>query len=179
MQPRIVGPDLNSETVYTIGLTFGSMAQKLGETKIWIGRDGRLSGPELLAALSQGLRDSGMDVINLGQVTSPMLYFACYTQEPHNGIMLTGSHNPTQYNGLKIVLKKKTLSENGIQQIKECLYKEEWSKGEGQESHHDIEAAYVNKIKNDIKLHRPLKIVLDAGNGAGGPVAIKVFEAIG
>ncbi len=153
------------------------MARK--QTTICIGYDGRLSGPELAGALSRGIRSAGINVIQLGMVATPMVYFAAYELGTNCGVMVTGSHNPPDYNGLKMVLAGETLSGTTIQSLRSRIETGDLTAGEGTESHHDIAAAYIDKIASDIKLARPMKIAVDCGNGVAGAYAKKLYEALG
>lgn len=175
----IVGQTLTPEIVYSIGLAFGSEAKDLNEKQVIIARDGRLSGAELLNALQAGLLASGCDVINIGALPTPLLYFATKIFTSQSGIMLTGSHNPPDYNGLKMVLAGTTLSETAIQRLYQRLLRKDFSYGAGQVSQQNIIAAYINAIKQDITLKRPLRVVIDAGSGIAGAVAPQLYQSLG
>ena len=175
----IVEQELNPDIIYSIARAIGTMTIEAGENTLWIGRDGRLSGPKLLPALSQGLMDSGCDVINLGQITSPILYFACYKCYPTNGVMLTGSHNPTNYNGLKLVIQRNTLASHDITSLYNKICDNTLTNGTGSERQQNLISNYCDYIVSDISLQRPLKIVIDSGNGAAGPIAPGIFERLG
>ena len=175
----IVGKTLTSEIVEVIGQALGTEALARKQTTICIGYDGRLSGPELAGALSRGIRSAGINVIQLGMVATPMVYFAAYELGTACGVMVTGSHNPPDYNGLKMVLAGETLSGTTIQSLRSRIETGDLTAGEGTESHHDIAAAYIDKIASDIKLARPMKIAVDCGNGVAGAYAKKLYEALG
>lgn len=175
----IVGKTLTPEIVEAIGHALGSEATARGQSKICIGYDGRLSGPELAAALSRGIRKAGIDVIDLGMVATPMVYFAAYHLGTQCGVMVTGSHNPPDYNGLKMVLAGETLSGEAIRALRQRILDGELSHGEGSESRFDIAADYIARIKADVRLQRPMKIAVDCGNGVAGAYAKKLYEAIG
>lgn len=176
----IVGKTLTPEIVEAIGQALGSEALLRKQTTICVGYDGRLSGPELAAALSRGIRKTGMNVIQLGLVATPMVYFAAYELGTHCGVMVTGSHNPPDYNGLKMVLAGETLSGETIQSLRMRIESGDLiSQSEGSESHHDIAAAYIAKIASDVKLSRSMKIAVDCGNGVPGAYAKKLYEALG
>ena len=150
------------------------------QTTICVGYDGRLSGPELAAALSKGILKTGVNVIQLGLVATPMVYFAAYELGTHCGVMVTGSHNPPDYNGLKMVLAGETLSGDTIQSLRMRIESGELiTQSEGSESHHDIAAAYIAKIASDVKLSRSMRIAVDCGNGVPGAYAKKLYEALG
>lgn len=175
----IVGKTLTSEIVEGIGQAIGSEAKARQQQAICIGYDGRLSGPELAAALSRGIRKAGIDVVNLGLVATPMVYFAAHHLGTNSGVMVTGSHNPPDYNGLKMVLAGETLSNDTIQSLRLRIEQQDFSHGNGEESTHDIAPAYIARIKSDIKLSRPMKITVDCGNGVPGAFAGPLYRAIG
>ena len=175
----VVDEQLTENLVYAIGLAIGSEAAQVAQQTVAVGRDGRLSGPRLVEALIQGIRDSGRDVVFIGQVPSPVLYFATNHLDTRTGVMLTGSHNPSNYNGIKIVMNGKTLSAGGIQAIKNRIIEQNFSYGEGELSEHNVIPAYIDDIAKRVPLQRPLKVVLDCGNGAGGETAAPVFRALG
>ncbi len=175
----IVGKTLTPEIVEAIGHAIGSEAAARQQTTVCIGYDGRLSGPALAEALSRGIRKSGMDVINLGMVATPMVYFAAYQLGTHCGVMVTGSHNPPDYNGLKIVLATETLSGEAIQDLRSRIEQGRLSSGNGSETRHDIAAEYINTISADIKLARPMKIAVDCGNGVAGAYTATLYKALG
>jgi phosphomannomutase/phosphoglucomutase len=164
----IVGKTLTPEIVEAIGHAIGSEASARGQNTIAIGRDGRLSGPELIAALALGIRNSGINVIDVGCVPTPMVYFAAFQLHTGSAVMLTGSHNPPDYNGLKMVLAEQTLSGEAIQQLRERIEHKTLAYGNGSYTRQDISAAYIARIVSDIKLARPMKITVDCGNGVAG-----------
>lgn len=175
----IVGKTLTPEIVEAIGHAIGSEAALRDQKTICIGYDGRLSGPELASALSRGIRKSGLDVINLGLVATPMVYFAAYHLNTGSGVMVTGSHNPPEYNGLKMVVAGETLSGDTIQRLRARIDNNDFVHGSGTESSHDIAPAYIERIASDIKLKRPLKLTVDCGNGVPGAFAGKLYRALG
>ena len=175
----IVGETLTADTVRWIGQAIGSEAFERGEQTIIVGRDGRNSGPELIEALKEGLKASGRDVIDIGMVPTPLLYFATHYLQSRSGVMLTGSHNPAEYNGLKIVLAGDSLHGDEITGLYNRIRRRDLLTGEGSESSTDILADYINNITGDISLAQPLKIVIDAGNGIAGSVAPILFQALG
>ncbi len=170
---------LSLNMAYAIGRAFASEASLAGELAIIIGRDGRLSSPQLSEALSAGLCDSGCDVIDLGLVPTPLVYFATYTLTSKTGIMLTGSHNPGDYNGMKMVMAGKTLSGDTIQSLYQRINDEDFLQGQGSYSQRDIKADYIKRVCQDVKLKKPLKIVIDCGNGVPGVIAPELFKALG
>lgn len=176
----IVPATLDEEVAEALGRAFGLAARKEGETTVAVGRDGRLSGPALSAALVRGLVASGVDVIDVGMVTTPMLYFAASTLAS-SGIQVTGSHNPKDYNGFKMVLAGRAIYGDEIQALRKTM---EAGGGEraaqpGTVRNVNILAPYRDRIVGDIKLARPLKIVVDSGNGIAGASAPGIFRAIG
>ena len=175
----IVGKTLTPQIVGAIGQALGSEAKARNQSEICIGYDGRLSGPELAAALSHGIQRTGINVVNLGMVATPMVYFAAYHLNNHCGVMVTGSHNPPDYNGLKMVLAGETLSNDTIQALKTRIIKNDFSHGAGTARSYDIAPDYIATIKTDIKLARPLKIAVDCGNGVASAFAKTLYNAIG
>jgi phosphomannomutase/phosphoglucomutase len=175
----IVGKTLTPEFVEIIGRAIGSEAIDRKQTEICVGFDGRLSGPELSNALIKGILKTGIHVINLGMVTTPMVYFSTFFLKTQSGVMVTGSHNPPDYNGLKMVLGSDTLSTEAIQKLYARIEKESFYDGQGIEKKYDIANDYIEAIKNHIHLKRPMKIVIDCGNGVAGAYARKIYESIG
>ncbi|MEY3839195.1 MAG: Phosphoglucomutase [Pseudomonadota bacterium] len=175
----IVGKTLTPEFVEIIGRAIGSEAIDRKQTEICVGFDGRLSGPELSNALIKGILKTGIHVINLGMVTTPMVYFSTFFLKTESGVMVTGSHNPPDYNGLKMVLGSDTLSTEAIQKLYARIEKESFYDGQGIEKKYDIANDYIDAIKNHIHLKRPMKIVIDCGNGVAGAYARKIYESIG
>jgi len=175
----IVGKSLTPEIVEAIGHAIGSEALARKQTDIVIGRDGRLSGPDLAAALARGIQKSGINVIDLGMVATPMTYFGAYQLHTNSAVMLTGSHNPPDYNGLKMVLGGETLSGEAIQNLRMRIEQDNLSHGKGVYSQHDIADEYIQRIVGDIRLARPMKIIVDSGNGVAGAFAPQLYRALG
>ena len=175
----IVGKTLTPEIVQAIGHAIGSEAAARQQKQICVGYDGRLSGLELAAALSRGIRQAGIDVINLGLVATPMVYFAAYHLKTHCGVMVTGSHNPPDYNGLKMVLADETLSGVTIQSLRTRIEQGDLAQGSGTESSYDITQEYITRITSDVKLARPMKIAVDCGNGVPGAFAAPLYRGLG
>lgn len=175
----IVDKTLTPEIVEAIGHALGSEAIARKQKTICVGYDGRLSGPTLASALSRGIRKAGIDVINLGLVATPVVYFAAYHLKTDCGVMVTGSHNPPDYNGLKMVLAGETLSGDAIQGLRQRIETNDFVSGQGQESSYHIDDEYIAKISDHIKLARPMKIAADCGNGVAGAFAKKLYEALG
>ncbi|MFZ5561706.1 MAG: phosphomannomutase/phosphoglucomutase [Pseudomonadota bacterium] len=175
----VVGDGLGADVARVLGLAIGSEAQARGESTVLVGRDGRLSGPELSAALIEGLRASGRDVIDVGMVPTPVLYFAAKTIGSGSGVMVTGSHNPADYNGFKIMLAGDTLAGDAIQALRERIEKNDFTSGEGGLTQVNVAQDYVDRVSGDIALARPLHVVVDGGNGVAGPIGVRTLEAIG
>lgn len=172
--------NLTPDLAYAIGLSIASEAQTLGEKKLIVGRDGRLSGPSLHAALCEGVRAAGCHVLDIGQVPTPLVYFATHRLSTSSGIMITASHNPGHHNGFKIVLKGKTLSSDDISKLYQRILNRDFVRGAGQyETYDGILSDYLNYITAHIKLERPLKIVVDCGNGIAGEIAPLLYRSLG
>ena len=175
----IVEEELSSENVKRIGQAIGSEALEKGITSLLLGCDGRLSSPQLSRALIDGLCSTGCNVVNLGMIPTPLLYFAAQTTEFSSGVMLTASHNPSNYNGLKIVFNRTCLAEDEIQNIRTRIETNKLRQGTGQLSEMDIKPAYIENVSSRIQLKSRPKIVLDCGNAVPGEIAPLLFEAIG
>ncbi|MDC1311715.1 phosphomannomutase/phosphoglucomutase [Burkholderiales bacterium] len=173
----IVGTSLTIEGVRLIGKAIGTHVEN-GKA-ICVGRDGRLSGPSIVAALIEGIVSTGIDVIDIGQVTSPALYFSTHELQTGNGVMVTGSHNPPEYNGLKIVLDGHAIYGSQIQDLLELIETRKFNVGHGNVMDTDIDERYKNRIKNDIQLARRMKVSIDCGNGVAGLYASEIFKSIG
>jgi phosphomannomutase len=175
----IVPATLNVEVAAALGRAFGEAAWAAGERTVAVGRDGRLSGPGLAQALIGGLVDAGLEVIDIGAVTTPMLYFAASTL-CHSGIQVTGSHNPKDYNGFKMVLAGRAIYGEEIQALRRAIEAGFGPARAGGRVHtQDIFAPYRDRIVSDIRLARPMKIVVDCGNGIAGASAPAILRAIG
>lgn len=176
----IVDDTLTDAGVELIGQAIGSEAAARGETTTVVARDGRLSGERLQQALIRGLVASGQTVINIGMVPTPVLYFATHVIEgSRSGVMLTGSHNPAEYNGLKVVLGGETLSGEAIQDLYRRIAANDLIQGEGHLAHRDLREAYCQRILSDISTARPLKVVVDCGNGVAGELGPMIIERLG
>ncbi|MDH0495540.1 phosphomannomutase/phosphoglucomutase [Comamonas aquatica] len=175
----IVPSTLNEEVARSVGRAFGQAALAEGERVVAVGRDGRLSGPALSQALMAGLVEAGVDVLDVGMCTTPMLYFAASTLCT-SGIMVTGSHNPKDYNGFKMVLAGRAIYGPEIQALRQTIETEHWSlPGGGQVRQADVLEAYRARIVGDVQLSRPIKVVVDCGNGVAGATAPGIFRALG
>ncbi len=175
----IVGDTLTPAIVQRIGQGLATMARERGRDTFAIGRDGRLSGPALMAALADGLRAGGVNVIDLGMVATPMTYFAAGVLGTGCSVMVTGSHNPPDYNGLKMVVDGTTLSGDDIQDLRQRCEDGRLATGRGTLVAHDIAPAYLDRIVGDVKVSRSMRIAVDCGNGVAGAFAPTLFTRMG
>ena len=175
----VVGTELTPELVHHLGRAIGSEAYELGEQTVVVARDGRLSSPELARQLIEGLRESGRDVIDIGAVPTPVLYFATHYLDADSGVMVTGSHNPPEYNGFKIVLQGRTLAEDEIQALYRRVMEGRYTSGRGGMEQVDVVADYIERITSDVRVSRRLSVVVDCGNGIAGAVAPQLYRALG
>ena len=179
----VVDKTLDPSIAKLIGQSFGSAMREIGETICVVGRDGRLSGPSLMAGLTEGLLSVGVNVIDLGVVATPMVYFGTNItikgQQAKSGIMITGSHNPPDYNGFKMVLGGSAIYGEQIQALRERIIAKNFASGQGTRSEHNIFPEYLQRIVGDVKLKRKIKIAVDCGNGVGGAFAGKLFRELG
>lgn len=174
-----VANELTPDVVYAIGLSFGSLAQEHHVQKLIVARDGRLSSPILCQALIQGLTESGCDIIDIGAVPSPLLYFATEVLDTSSGVMVTGSHNPAEDNGLKLLLDGHVLTEAQIQSLLQQFEAKSFSHGHGKRQASDIIPTYETRMTNDIKLKRKIRVVADSGNGIVGKVFPELARKLG
>ena len=175
----VVPSTIHEEMAEALGRAFGTVARQEGETKVAVGRDGRLSGAGLSAALMRGLAAAGVEVIDIGMATTPMLYFAASTLCT-SGIQVTGSHNPKDYNGFKMVMAGRAIYGDEIQTLRAMMEAERWTLQDGGSVRSvDVLADYQARIVGDVKLARPMKIVVDCGNGVAGASAPGIFRALG
>jgi len=175
----VVTETLTPDVVHEIGRAFGSECHERGITSAVVARDGRLSGPALIESLSKGIASTGVDVIDIGMVPTPVLYFATYHLKTGTGIMVTGSHNPPEYNGLKMMVSTDALFGDGITALYNRIKAGKLHNGKGKISSQDVLQDYLDAITNDIKLSRPVKIAYDCGNGVAGAAAPQLFKALG
>jgi phosphomannomutase/phosphoglucomutase len=175
----VVNRTLTPQAVKQIGRSIGSEAIQRGRNTVVVGRDGRLSGPALAQALIAGIVETGCDVKDIGVVPTPVLYFAANHLDTQTGVIVTGSHNPPDYNGLKIMIDGETLSGKSIQHLRERIEAGNFISGQGEVEEMDIIPEYIERIRSDIQLDRPLKVVIDCGNGVAGAVAPQLLKAIG
>ncbi len=178
----IVGKTIDEAFAEHLGRAFGSEALAAGEKAVAVGRDGRLSGPGLAKALIRGLASTGLDVVDIGMVTTPILYYVASTRAKHgckSGIQITGSHNPKDYNGFKMVLAGRAIYGDDIQKLRQRMESENYATGRGRTGAMDVNAEYRARILGDCKLSRPMKIVVDSGNGVAGATAPGILRALG
>jgi phosphomannomutase/phosphoglucomutase len=177
----IVDKTLTEEAAEVIGRALGTIAHGKGVTQFVVGRDGRHSGPRLAAALTRGLVATGMDVIDIGVVATPMVYFATYQFDTGSGVMVTGSHNPPEYNGLKMMVAGDTLAAEAIQDLRRVVESAKFvvPARAGTQSTADVSELYLKRITSDVKLARPMKISIDCGNGSPGAFAPELYRRMG
>ncbi|MEA3242025.1 MAG: phosphomannomutase/phosphoglucomutase, partial [Pseudomonadota bacterium] len=175
----VVGDTLTEDIAYEIGRAIGSEAYYRGEQAVLVGCDGRLSSPDLAAAMIRGLKATGRDVKDLGQVPTPVLYFATEHLDINSGVMVTGSHNPSEYNGFKIVLAGETLAGEAIDGLRRRIESGDLLTGEGGVEEIDVLPDYIERVKSDVQVVRPIKLVVDCGNGVAGEAAPKLLRALG
>jgi phosphomannomutase len=178
----IVGKNVDAVFAEHLGRAFGSECVAAGEKAVAVGRDGRLSGPALVAGLIRGLKSTGLDVVDIGAVTTPMLYYVAATRGKHgcsSGIQVTGSHNPKDYNGFKMVMSSRAIYGDDIQKLKARIETENYVSKRGRSAKMDIVPEYSRRITRDCKLARPMKIVVDSGNGIPGATAPGILRALG
>lgn len=175
----IVPEQLDADKLWLISRAIGSEAQAQGIQRLLVGRDGRLSSPELSRVLIDGLLSTGCDVVDLGLIPTPLLYFAAHSTETSSGVMLTASHNPANYNGLKMIFSRTSLADNQIQRIRERIDKDEIVDGDGRYQSRDIRSDYYQTVCSRISLARKLKVVIDCGNAVPGAIAPELFTRLG
>ncbi|KXJ51864.1 phosphomannomutase/phosphoglucomutase [Neptuniibacter pectenicola] len=175
----IVGTALTDSTVYHLGRAFSAEAKSQGINHVNVAADGRLSSPSLKKIFSEGLMDGGCNVTDIGYVPTPTLYYSAYQDDQCTGVMITGSHNPADYNGFKMMLNGHTLSGDDIQNLKHRILEQKYSEGEGSHEVLDIRQRYLQRILGDVKLNKKLKVVVDCGNGIPGELAPQLIEQLG
>ena len=177
----VVGDTLTEKIVYNIGRALGSEALARGDNTVVVGRDGRLSSPALSEALIKGLNESGRDVIDIGMVPTPVLYFGANYFDTTSGIMITGSHNPPDYNGIKMVLAGTTLADEAIQALRQRILENDYTQGEGKSQTAEIGSEYIRRITDDIPvaISNSFKVVVDSGNGVAGQLGPQLLRALG
>ncbi|MES3006686.1 MAG: phosphomannomutase/phosphoglucomutase [Pseudomonadota bacterium] len=175
----IAGDSLNTTNIEIIGKALASLAREAGEHTVLFGADGRLSSPSLKAALLKGILSTGLNVIDLGTIPTPLLYFATHTSEWGSGLMLTASHNPPDYNGIKIVRQRSCLTPEQIQQIRERAESGNFFEGAGTLAQRNFKTLYIKRLQQDLRLQRKLKVVVDCANAVPGLIAPELFAALG
>lgn len=175
----IVGEGLSNETVFWLGQALGTEALEKGEKGIAVGFDGRLSSPALAEALCEGIISTGCDVMDIGMVPTPLLYYATQVLDTRSGVMITGSHNPPEYNGCKMVIKGETLAASSIQKLYQRITEGQFSEGRGEYREGDVVEQYIQQLVQNIKLKRPLRVVVDAGNAVSGMVVPELYRRLG
>ena len=171
--------DLTEEIVSKLGKSLGTSSLNRGETLLIVARDGRNSSPDMYEWLSRGIRSTGCNVLNIGIVPTPLLYFSTFKLSSSSGVMITGSHNPSEYNGFKIVRNNKTISGEAIQEIKLSILENEFLTGKGSEKEEEIIEMYLHELKENVAISRPLKLAIDCGNGVASILAKEVYESLG
>lgn len=175
----LIGEQLDDDAFYSIGRAVSCRLHAIGRKEVLLARDGRLTSDHLAAALKQGFLDSGIDVVDLGAVATPVLYYATHVHGIDSGVMVTGSHNPADYNGIKMVLAGTTLAHADIQLLRDLVVRGEFIDGHGRSSDFDIIHDYMQRIVSGVTLQRPLKVVVDCGNGIAGPIVPEVIRQLG
>src|SRR5690554_6112 len=176
----IVPAQLNANFAFQLGYALGCQAAIAKVPAVVVGYDGRHSSPELAEALMQGIERAGVDTIHIGLAPTPLVYYAAYTRHTLSAVAITGSHNPPEYNGFKMMMAGKTLYGPDIQQLYQMMLNPAPVTAEpGQRIEHNIQPAYIDEIQSTVKLARPMRVAVDCGNGAGGAVARQLFDALG
>lgn len=177
----IVGENITEETMRQLGLVLGTIALEKGEKSLALGQDGRLTSPTLGKALCNAILETGCDVIDVGMVPTPLLYYSAFVFDTHSGLMITGSHNGPEYNGLKIMLLGESLSGNAIQNILKRTQEKDYTTAKiaGEYQQLEIIERYITHVIRDVRLKRKLKIVIDSGNGIAGNVAPELYRQMG
>ncbi len=175
----IVGEEIDAESYYLIGKGFGTYLRQKGLSTIALGGDARLSTPEMLASFAKGALETGCDILDVGSVATPVLYFAIWKLGTDGGAMVTASHNPPQYNGCKLNLGLGSVFADELQGVLKIIQKGEFTKGEGKYSTHtEVNEQYIDYIAANIKLERPVKVIVDGGNGMGGPYLPEILRRL-
>jgi phosphomannomutase/phosphoglucomutase len=171
--------DLKDENVMLFARGAGTYLRNNGQTRLFVGRDMRISSPRIADILIEGLNETGCDVIDIGMVPTPVLYFALFNYDMGNGIMITASHNPKEFNGFKVALNKATIYGQDIQNLRELIDSEKFASGKGTSVKKDIVPDYVNRVTESLEVKRGLRVAVDTGNGACGPVLENILEKLG
>ena len=175
----IVDQDLDEKIVESIGRAFGTLVHREGGHTVLVGRDGRLSSPAMASAFASGANAAGCDVLDAGAVPTPMVYFGIHHLAADGGVVITASHNPAEYNGVKMVLGKRTLFGEDIQLIRTMIEHDDFESGRGSVEEVDLVEPYVAMVKERVTIERPVKVVIDAGNGIAGMIAPRLYRELG
>lgn len=175
----VIAPSFNEDAFYTIGRAVSVRLRDLERDQIFLGYDGRLTSPSLAAALRAGLKDSGVTVIDLGMIPTPLMYYACCTQSVDSGLMVTGSHNPADYNGIKLVLAGKTLVQSDMDRLYQITQAQQFVEGKGRFLSLSILEDYKKRLLQGLILKKPLKVVVDCGNGIAGSIVPSILQELG
>ncbi len=175
----VVKKDLTPDVVENLGKAFGTLVKRAAGKKVALGRDVRLSGESLFNSLSAGIRSAGVNVVDIGRVPTPVLYFSQYHLEVDGGMMITGSHNPPEFNGFKLIINKEGIWGKQIRAIADQIEQADFDTGDGAEETTDVIEPYIEMVKGKVKLSRPIKVVIDSGNGCGGLLAPRLFREMG
>lgn len=174
----IADTDLADENVYLFAKGVGTYYRSLGENKIIVGRDVRISSKRISKALQKGLNETGCDVIDIGEVPTPLLYFSLFHYNVGNGVMITASHNPKEFNGFKICRNKSTIYGEEIQKLRDIINKGNFASGKGNIEKLDVVSVYINYVMDQIKIKKGLKVAIDTGNGTCGPIVEEIMKKI-
>ena len=175
----IADETLTEDVIFHIGKAIGSHVLSEGRTSILTARDGRISGPRLLDQFQKGVISSGCNVVDIGELPTPLLYFSTFKTNISDGVMLTGSHNPKNYNGLKIVIDRQSMTSEKIKKIKLMIEEDDYMSGLGQLTSLNVKENYLKELKEKIKIESKIKVCLDCGNGVGGVIAPQAFKLLG
>ena len=175
----IVETDLTDDLVFALGRAYGTLIRRNRGVEVSVGYDARLSSPHLHDVLITGITSTGINVMDIGMVPTPLLYFSVFHYNLDGGIMITGSHNPKEYNGFKIMIEKETLFGDGIQKLKAMIINSDFLEGKGELRKKDVSMDYLEKVLSITYPGRKLRVILVPGNGTAGPIAVKCFERIG
>jgi phosphomannomutase len=174
----LTGKTLTVKDAHAVGGAFGTIVARNGGKRVHVGRDGRMTSPELEYAVVEGLMECGLEAVRIGLGATPMLYYATFTRESDAGVMITGSHNPSEYNGFKMVLAKKAFFGEDIQKLGQIAAKADYASGKGRESNEDVFEDYIKRLAADFEAGKPLTVGWDAGNGSAGPAMAALVKRL-